>query len=147
MDLGKSVLRILPERPESTAGDAGFSYLGEGGAALPSLTLDIDGRLVPAILDTGNDSDFLLPLSMAADLALEAPPVVIGQATSAAGTQPIYEARLAGDVTVSGIVIARPRVRFIEGGRPNIGLSLLKRLTVMFDPVGERTWVLNHLQP
>ena len=147
LDLGKSVLRILPERPESTAGDAGFPYLGEDGAALPSLTLDIDGRLVPAILDTGNDSDFLLPLSMAADLALEAPPVVTGQVRSAAGTQPVYEARLAGDVTVSGIVIARPRARFIEGGRPNIGLPLLKRLAVMFDPVGERTWVLNRAQP
>lgn len=148
MDLGKSVLRILTERPEATAGNEGFPYLGEGGAALPSLTLDIDGRLVPAILDTGNDSDsdFILPLSMAEGLSLEAPLVLIGQATSAAGTQPLYGARLAGDVTIAGVLIARPRVRFMAGGRPNIGLSLLKRLTLMFDPVGERTWVLNRPQ-
>lgn len=141
LDLARSRLRILADKPETSTGD-GVPYLGHDGAALPSLDLEFGGRSIPAILDTGNTSDFLLPLSMAADLPLEAPPVVIGMATSAAGTQDVYEARLAEDITVGGVVIPRPRVRFMEGGRPNIGMPVLRRLTLMFDPVAKRTWVL-----
>lgn len=141
MDLTRSALRILTERPGDPA-DPGFAYLGEKGDALPSLTLVIGGQSVPAILDTGNNSDFLLPLSMAAGLTLESAPVVIGQAVSAAGSQPVYEARLAGDVTIAGVVFSHPRLRFMEGGRPNIGLPALRRLSLVFDPVAERTWVV-----
>ena len=141
MDLARSRLVIL-NKDQSPATDEGAPYLGEGGGALPSLMLMIGGRAIPAILDSGNNSDFLLPLAMAADLPLEAAPVVIGLTTSAAGTQDLYEARLAGDISVGDVVFSRPRVRFIEGGRPNIGMPVLRRLKLMFDPVEKRTWIL-----
>ena len=142
MDLGASELRVFADKPAAAAGE-GFPYLGEGGAALPSLTIEIAGRSIPAILDTGNTSDFLLPLSLAADLPLKAPPVVIGEATSAAGTQAIYGATLIGDVMVAGVVVSNPRLRFMEGGRPNIGHPMLRRLKILFDPSNRRSWVLN----
>lgn len=141
MDLGRSRLTLYASEA-APAADEGFPYLGEGGAALPSLNIELEGRSITAILDTGNNSDFLLPLSMAKDLPLEAPPVVIGHATSAAGTQDVFEARLSEDITVGGVIIPRPKVRFMEGGRPNIGMPVLRRLKLMFDPVQGRTWVL-----
>lgn len=141
MDLGRSRLVIYePERaPEAGEGTA---YLGEGGAALPSLNIELEGHSIAAILDTGNNSDFLLPLSLAKDLPLEGELVVIGHATSAAGVQDVYEARLTEDITVGGLVIHRPKVRFIEGGRPNIGMPVLRQLKLMFDPVQRKTWIV-----
>lgn len=141
MDLGRSRLIVYapdqaPETQES------IPYLGEGGAALPSLNIELGGLEIPAILDTGNTSDFLLPLSLAKDLPLEAEPVVIGRATSAAGVQDVYEARLTEDIAIAGLLIHRPKVRFIEGGRPNIGMPVLRQLKLMFDPLQRVTWVI-----
>lgn len=141
MDLGQSRLIIYAPERAPEAGD-GFPYLGEGGAALPSINIELEGQVIAAILDTGNNSDFLLPLSMAKDLPLEAEPVAIGHATSAAGVQDVYEARLTEDITVAGLVIHRPKVRFMEGGRPNIGMPVLRQLKLMFDPVQRLTWVI-----
>lgn len=144
MDLERSRLTLLTPEAAPDAGE-GFPYLGEGGAALPSLNIELEGRTIPAILDTGNTSDFLLPLSLAKGLPLEAEPVIIGHATSAAGVQDVYEARLTEDITVAGVVIHRPKVRFIEGGRPNIGMPVLRQMKLMFDPVQRRTWVIGPL--
>ncbi|VXA92995.1 retropepsin-like aspartic protease [Brevundimonas sp. G8] len=141
MDLGRSRLVIYEPEREPEAGE-GTAYLGEGGAALPSLNIELEGRSIAAILDTGNNSDFLLPLSLAKDLPLEGELVVIGHATSAAGVQDVYEARLTEDITVGGLVIHRPKVRFIEGGRPNIGMPVLRQLKLMFDPVQRKTWIV-----
>jgi len=144
MDLERSRLTLLTPEAAPDAGE-GIRYLGEGGASLPSLNIELEGRTIPAILDTGNTSDFLLPLSLAKGLPLEAEPVIIGHATSAAGVQDVYEARLTEDITVAGIVIHRPKVRFIEGGRPNIGMPVLRQMKLMFDPVQRRTWVIDPL--
>ncbi|SJM68404.1 hypothetical protein FM111_13365 [Brevundimonas diminuta 3F5N] len=141
MDLAKSRLTLFAPDEAPKAGE-GFPYLGHDGAALPSLDIQVEGRAIAAILDTGNNSDFLLPLSMADDLPLEAAPVVIGRAVSAAGAQDVYEARLDGDVSVAGLTIPHPRIRFIAGGRPNIGMPVLRQLKLMFDPVARRTWVV-----
>lgn len=143
MDLGRSRL-VLFEPETAPQGGEPIPYLGAGSSsALPSLTIEIGDRSIPAILDTGNDSDFLLPLSLVPSLNLEAEPVFVGTATSAAGTQDVFEARLAEDVTIAGVHIERPRVHFMEGGRPNIGIGVLRQLVLMFDPAAERTWVLN----
>lgn len=141
MDLGKSRLTLFTPENAPQAG-AAVPYLGEGGAALPSLNIELEGRTIPAILDTGNTSDFLLPLSLAKGLPLESELAVIGYATSAAGVQDVYEARLGEDITVAGVVFHRPKIRFIEGGRPNIGMPVLRQLKLMFDPVERRTWVI-----
>ena len=142
MDLARSRLTLLAPADAPDAGE-GFPYLGDDGAALPSLDIGLEGRTIPAILDTGNTSDFLLPLSLASDLPLETELAVIGHATSAAGVQQVYEARLGEDIRVAGVVFRRPKVRFIEGGRPNIGMPVLRRLKLMFDPVRRRTWVID----
>lgn len=140
MNLAKGELRIMapdaPQRPEGP----GHAYSDD--ERLPVVALDLPGASVEATLDTGNDSAFLLPLSLVSQIKLKGEPRKIGIATSAAGTQPVYEAQADGPVKVGGVVVDSPKLRFIEGGTPNIGLPMMRKFRFVFDPTNERTWVL-----
>lgn len=96
---------------------------------------------MPAILDSGNDAPIILPSSYAGKLALEGQPVVAGYAVSAAGRQPITKARLAGSVRIAGVTLTRPELYFMDGGRPNIGLPVLRRIKVTYDHGGRQSWI------
>jgi hypothetical protein len=41
------------------------------------------------------------------------------------------------------VAIENPEIRFMEGGRPNIGLPVLRRITVVYDHGGSRSWILS----
>lgn len=142
LDGPRSRLIIQPKSGQTIPSGPPIPYLGEGGAALPSAVLDFGGIKVTAILDSGNDSPIILPMIYKDTLSLEAAPVQIGFAVSAAGRQPIYRAWLRGGVRVAGVKLDRPEVYFMEGSRPNIGLPILRQLKVVFDPAGSRDWVL-----
>ncbi len=142
LDLEKAELRILPNSAIKTMAGPGAPYLGEGGAGLPSLPVELPGLTVDAILDTGNDSALLLPLDLAEKMRLTGDLKVVGEAISASGSQPVYEGQVAGDVRIGAVTLHGPQVRFIKGGRPNIGLPTLRRMTLAFDHTNRRTWVL-----
>lgn len=114
-------------------------YLGSGGAALPSAVLDFGSLKVPAILDSGNDAPIILPTGFKDKLALEAPPQPVGYAVSAGGRQPILMARLLGSVRIGGVTVIKPKIYFMTGGRPNIGLPVLRRIKVVYDHGGSRS--------
>jgi hypothetical protein len=103
MNLAKGELRIMapdaPQRPEGP----GHAYSDD--ERLPVVALNLPGASVEATLDTGNDSAFLLPLSLVSQIKLKGEPRKIGIATSAAGTQPVYEAQADGPVKVGGVVV------------------------------------------
>ncbi len=143
MDGAKSRLVIRPKTASTLPGGPGTPYLGKGGDALPSAVLDFGGLKVPAILDSGNDVAIILPLSYAGKLDLQAPPVAIGFAVSAAGRQPILKARLKGTVRIAAVTLEQPEIRFMEGGRPNIGLPILRRLSVIYDHSGSQSWIVS----
>ena len=50
------------------------------------------------------------------------------------GSQPIYEGQIAGDIRIGAITVNNPTIRFIRGGYPNVGLPLLRQMTLAFDP-------------
>jgi Aspartyl protease len=141
MDGPKSRLVIRPKTASTLPIGPGTPYLGKGGDALPSATLDFGKLKVPAILDSGNDVPIILPLSYADKLDLQAPPVPIGFAVSAAGRQPILKARLKGSLRIANVTLEQPEIRFMAGGRPNIGLPILRRLSVVYDHSGSRSWI------
>lgn len=141
MDLARGRLRIFdPSSPLSPTGQ-GEAYSSD--EQLPVVRLELPGASVEATLDTGNDSAFLLPLSLARQIKLKGELRRIGIATSAAGSQPVYEAEADGEVRLGGLVVDRPRLRFIEGGTPNVGLPMMRKLKFVFDPTNGRTWVLS----
>jgi hypothetical protein len=141
MDGPHSRLVIRSKQGAATPAGTAMPYLGDGGAALPSATLDFGTVRVPAILDSGNDAPIILPSAYRTRLALEAQPVVAGYAVSATGRQPITKARLAGSVRIAGVTLTRPEVYFMDGGRPNIGLPVLRRIKVTYDHGGKRSWI------
>lgn len=114
---------------------------------LPSLMLEIGALRLPAKLDSGNDSALILPMRYKDQVALQAEPVRIGYAVSAAGRQPIFSARLKGALCVGPLRLEHPEIRFMEGGTANIGLAILRRLRVVYDDTGKRAWILPNLDP
>lgn len=137
-----SRLVITDKKPVDLPQGKAVPYLGAAGDALPAATLDFGHVKVRAILDTGNDSPIILPLSYVARLSLEAPPTKRGYAISAAGKQAIFSAHLRGSVMIGSIKLNRPEIYFMEGGRANIGLPVLRQLNVVFDPTDRVDWVL-----
>lgn len=119
---------IRSKQGAATPASTAMPYLGDGGAALTSATLDFGTVRMSAILDSGNDAPIILPSAYRTRLALEEQPVVAGYAVSAAGGQPITKARLAGSVRIAGVALTKPEVYFMDGGRPNIGLLVLRRI-------------------
>ena len=143
MDGPRSRLTILPKTAATTPVGEGTPYLGDGGSALPSVVLRVEGQEIPAILDSGNDATIILPMEYKDRLTLEAPPVAAGFATSAAGRQPILKARLAGNVRMGNVTIVRPTVTFKAVGRPNVGLPVLRRIKVVYDHSASRSWIVS----
>lgn len=141
MDGPRSRLVIRSKEAAATPAGTSIPYLGEGGAALPSAILDFGTVKIPAILDSGNDAPIILPSAYKTKLTLEDQPVVIGYAVSAAGRQPISKARLAGSVRIAGVTLNKPEVYFMDGGRPNIGLPVLRRIKVTYDHSSARSWI------
>jgi hypothetical protein len=141
MDGPRTRLTLRPRDAAGLPSEPSLPYLGKGGDALPSATLEFDGLSVPAILDTGNDVAIILPLAYKDKLTLETPPRAVGSAVSAAGSQPILMARLAGSVRIGGVTLVRPPIHFMAGGRPNIGLPVLRQITVVYDHSGSRSWI------
>jgi predicted aspartyl protease len=137
-----SHLVVSDKTPNNLPQGKAVPYLGAAEDALPSAILDFGDLKVQAILDTGNDSTILLPMSYASRLSLAAPPTKKGYAISAAGKQAIFSSRLKGTVTIGSIKLDGPEILFMEGGRANIGLPVLRQLTVIFDPTDKIDWVL-----
>ena len=140
IDFAKSRIRIEEKGPDTIPKVPSFPY---GDSRLPELTIDLAGTKVKAVLDTGNDASLLLPLSLASKLPLKGALVESGSATSAAGTQPIYRARLKGSIRIASVELKDTDLYFMKGGSPNVGLPVLRKLALTFDPTEGRTWVLS----
>lgn len=141
MDGPRSRLVIRRKFTDALPKGPATPYLGSGGAALPSAVLDFGALKVPAILDSGNNSPIILPTSFKDKLALDATPTAVGYAVSAAGHQPILMARLTGSLRIGDVIVVKPQIYFMDGGRPNIGLPVLRRITVVYDHGGSRSWI------
>jgi hypothetical protein len=62
------------------------------------------------------------------------------------GEQPIYGARILGQVKIGPVVLENPQVDF-RGDGANVGLPVIRRMTVVLDPAGRRDWVLPQDRP
>jgi len=140
MEAARSRLVLLPKTPDTIPHCKANLY---GASGLPSAVLEIGDLRIPALLDTGNDSSIILPMEYIKKLSLVAAPVPIGYATSAAGKQPIYRAHLTGSAKLGSVTLDQPEIIFMAGGTPNVGLPILRQLTVVMDTTEGRDWVLS----
>lgn len=139
MDGPGSRLVLTPRSDDNAPAGTALPYQAD---RLPAVVLDFGALRLPAKLDSGNDSALILPMRYKDQVALQAEPVRIGYAISAAGRQPIFSARLQGSLCVGPLRLEHPEVRFMEGGTANIGLGILRRLRVVYDDTGKRAWIL-----
>jgi hypothetical protein len=147
MDLGNGSILVKPKTAATLPPGAGIPYIGKGDDVLPSVIVDFGALQIAAELDTGNNEALLFPLSLANRLSLEDSLKKVGEATSVAGRQPLFRARLKGALKIGPLTLDRPNIVFIEGGQPNVGLPVARQLVVVFDPSGRRSWVISSRSP
>lgn len=143
LDVGKERLIVKDKeglRPPLGPGTAYFNAGTE--TALPGIELTVAGERMTAVLDTGNTNALLLPRDLATKVPLQGPLRVAGKAVSVAGAQDIYEGQLKGSVRVGPLVLENPTIRF-AGRHPNVGLPLIRQLTIMLDPQNQRSWIMD----
>lgn len=142
MDLGRSRLYVRPLTVDAEPiGPAQPYMVRDAGVKMPSAEVHLPGLTTEAMLDSGNDGDLSLPLDMADRLPLRNRPIEVGRAVSASGSQPVYEAELVGVLNIGPLALTNPTLQF-KGRVPNVGAGILKRLVIVLDPTGEKSWVL-----
>ena len=137
IDFPRSRIRILPDTAETRPSEPGHPHVDD----LPAISITLPGMTVDALLDTGNNTDLTLPLSLAASLPLKSPPVVVGVTRSAGGSQKAYEAQIIGEVHIGPVVLQSPVVTFNEGGLPNVGMPVLRQFRLLIDHTNQLTWI------
>jgi hypothetical protein len=111
---------------------------------LPVIPVRIAGHEYQVHLDSGSPSGVTLPMKYAADLPLAAPPVVVGQARTVAGTFPVEMATVNGSVEIGDYTLDARTIRFSDvrpGSEPpvgNVGAEVLKTFVVTFDAANRR---------
>ncbi len=148
VDPAKGVVTLLGRTEANTPRCAAFTYSNafsfdnSESDTLPAAVLDIAGLSLVAEVDTGNNAGVILPTSYIPRLTFETKPVPVGDMQSAAGREPVLKGRLATDVSVAGVVLRHPDVLFAAAHKPNVGLAVLRRFTMVFDPAGQRDWLI-----
>ena len=144
VDLGRGEVRISDKSSASLPSGEAHPY-SEGPRGLPGVGIEIAGRRYDGHIDTGSNRGLSLPLALAAELPLEAPPQPAGTARAGGGGRElqVYTARVRGTVQVGPVALENPQVAFIDGlPRINVGMEVLRSLVIVLDPAERRGWLL-----
>ena len=124
--------------------DNAAAYGGEDVHPLPAAEIEVAGRKLIAHLDSGSKYGLNLPLSLAKHLPLKGPLVAHEAVHMVGGKHKAYAARIDGVVRIGPLSLKDPQVLFLEGVPPigNVGIQVLKQLTLVLDPEEMRAWLL-----
>jgi len=140
LELSHNRVRVSPLTAENLPQGQGSPYFH----SLPAITIDVAGIPAVAHLDSGSTLGLGLGRGLMRKLKLKSAPVVIGQARSVSGVQDLYSAQIDGDVTIGPVVLHDPQVSFAgDGEGANVGYDIIRQLTLVMDPAGQRSWVLD----
>lgn len=121
----------------------GYAYGGEQGHPLPVVTVEIGDLKVTAHADSGSRHGLGFPLELAKKLPLVGPLVPAPDVRLLGGTHKAFTGKIAGVVRVGPLALQDPDVGFVEGVPiANVGIKVLKHLTLVLDPAERRDWVL-----
>jgi len=107
-------------------------------------TIDIgmpDGTTLPAHCDTGYNAALSLPVAMMDKVPLVAPAKVVGRFRSINTEGEVFGGQIRGSIRIGPVVLENPKVTFL-GDLANIGLPVIRKLTLVIDPAGKRSWAL-----
>lgn len=138
VELSRDWARILPLNAASLPAGPATPH----DAGLPATPIRMpDGTTLIGELDTGYNGALSLPTAMMGKLPMMSAPRVIGRYRSTHAEGEVWGGELRGDVTIGPVTLHNPRIAFL-GDRPNIGLPVIRQLTLVIDPSAKRSWVL-----
>lgn len=138
VDLGNSRARLAPRATTAPPPGPATAYVEN----IPSVQLIMpDGTSLPAHFDTGFDGALSLPISMMDKVPLMAPARIVGRFKSINTKGDVYGGRIRGKIVIGPIELDNPEVTFL-GDLANIGLPIIRQVTLVIDPLAKRNWVL-----
>lgn len=138
LELSKSRVRLVPRTTAVLPASKPTPYVES--IATTDLVLP-DGGTIPAHFDTGYDAPLSLPISMMDKVPLYAPARVIGRFKSINTEGEVFGGRIKGRVRIGPVTLDDPEVSFL-GDLANIGLPVIRQMTLVLDPANQRSWVL-----
>ncbi len=112
------------------------SWPMKGGRRRPWIDLDVDGKEVTVLLDSGSSRGFSLRED---DGPWQRPPREVGALAGFEGVETVRVARLASTVSVGPVAFSTPAVRILDAGEiPSLGAKVLERFVVTIDGPGRR---------
>lgn len=100
----------------------------------PAVDLDLAGHKVQASIDSAWTAVVSLPIAMAEELRLEAPPEPAGRARTMFNEMELFTARLNGDLVLGDFVLQRPVIQFNDLlSDAMLGNELLSKVSATFD--------------
>jgi predicted aspartyl protease len=138
LDLANDRATLVPRTTAPPPAGPAIPYVRD----IPSIDIVMpDGTMLPAHFDTGYNGALSLPIAMMDKVPLEEPAKIVGRFKSINTEGPVYGGKIRGQIKIGPVVLDRPNVTFL-GDLANIGLPVIRQLTLVIDPVANRNWVL-----
>lgn len=138
LDLANDRARLVPRDMVPPPPGPATAYV----RGIPSVAMVLpDGSTLPAHFDTGYNGALSLPIGMMDKVPLVAPAKVVGRFKTINSEGPVYGGRIRGTIKIGPIELQNPDVTFL-GDLANIGLPVIRRVTLVLDPAADRNWIL-----
>lgn len=138
LDLHNGRARLSPRATTAAPAGPAIAYVRD----IPSVHIVMpDGSTLPAHFDTGANGALSLPVDMMDKVPLMATPRVVGRFKSINTEGEVYGGRIRGTIHIGPIALENPAVTFL-GDLANIGLPIIRQVTLVLDPAQKRNWVM-----
>jgi predicted aspartyl protease len=111
----------------------GKTILGLAYEVRPFVLVGLGGRLVPFLVDSGDNGFLSVPEAMESSLRFRAPPAEVGRRESVAGMRTTREVRLSGTIAWGRHAVADPVVELIASDNGAVGTEFLREFRTTFD--------------
>ncbi len=109
---------------------------------IPSVQMVMpDGSTLPAHFDTGFNGELSLPVAFMDKVPLMAPAKEVGRFKAINAEGPVFGGFIRGNIKIGPVTLESPFVTFL-GDLANIGLPVIRRVTLVIDPAANRNWIL-----
>ncbi|RZJ02280.1 MAG: hypothetical protein EON89_15615, partial [Brevundimonas sp.] len=138
LELDRNRVRLLPLATTTPPEGSGVPYVAD------IATIDLvmpDGSTLPAHFDTGYNAALSLPIALMDTVPLMAPATVVGRFKSINTEGEVYGGQIRGVIRIGPVTLENPHVAFL-GDLANIGLPVIRQITLVMDPEHDRSWVV-----
>jgi predicted aspartyl protease len=138
LDLSNNRALLVPRSARPAPAVSATQYV----SGIPSIHIVMpDGSTLPAHFDTGFNGALSLPVSMMDKVPLYKPAKIVGRFKSINTEGSVYGGRVKGKIKIGPVTLDNPNVTFL-GDLANIGLPIIRQVTLVIDAAADQNWVL-----